>query len=139
MAATINTANSIAQDEKKFAEQTIIQFVKGTASQDVYNMHYLLHEDFHALIPEIDNATVSKSEYMKMLSWKKLGGEEKEVEIVSLDLALNTAAAKVKIMGKNGFVEAYYHLSMDTNGSWQLLHVLPFVPLKFNHQVNEPD
>jgi hypothetical protein len=117
---------SLIDQEKKFAEQTIIQFVKGTSARDIYNLSFLLHEDFHALLSENDLATVSKSEFLRMLSWKKLGGEEQEVEILSLDMAVNTASVKVQIKRTNNSFEAYYHLFMEANGSWQILHVIPF-------------
>src|SRR5688572_2066185 len=121
---------SIAQEEKKYVEQTIVQFVKGTGSQDVYNMNYLLHEGFRALISSEEETIVSKSEYMKMLGWKKIGGEELDVEILHLDLASNMASAKVRIIGKSQTSEAYYQLLMEPNGSWQILHVLSCKSIK---------
>jgi len=121
---------SIAQEEKKYVEQTIVQFVKGTGSQDVYNMNYLLHEGFQALISSEEETIVSKSEYMKMLGWKKIGGEELDVEILHLDLTSNLASAKVRIISKSHANEAYYQLLMETNGSWQILHVLSCKSIK---------
>jgi len=124
MTVAATSIASIAQEEKKYVEQTIVQFVKGTGSQDVYNMNYLLHEGFQALISSEEETIVSKSEYMKMLGWKKIGGEELDVEILHLDLSSNTASAKVKIIGKSQINEAYYQLFMEPNGSWQILHVM---------------
>src|SRR5688500_18448577 len=115
MTTTTTTSSLIDQEGKKIAEQTIIQFVKGTSAGDIYNLSYILHEDFRALLSENDLATVSKSEYLKMLSWKKLGGEDQEVEILSLDMGINTACAKVKIKTSNNSVEAHYHLLMEAN------------------------
>lgn len=111
-----------AQDEKQFIKQTIIQFASATAHRDIYSMHYLLHENFQAL--GLDEEVISKSDYMKMLSVKKLGGEELKVEIRDLDVSFNTSAAKVKIIGKDIMREMYCHLFMNANGSWQILHVL---------------
>jgi len=120
----------MAQEEKKYVEQTIVQFVKGTGSQDVYNMNYLLHEGFQALISSEEETIVSKSEYMKMLGWKKIGGEELDVEILQLDLTSNMASAKVRTIGKIQTSEAYYQLLMEPNGSWQILHVLSCKSIK---------
>jgi hypothetical protein len=126
MTTTMTASELIAQEEKKYVEQTITQFVKGTSARDIYNLSFILHEDFHALLSKNDLATVSKSEFMKMLSRKKLGGEDQQVKILSLDMAINTASAKVEVKRTNNSFEAYYHLFMEANGSWQILHVIPF-------------
>src|SRR5688500_1468779 len=112
----------LSQDERKFVTQTIIQFVKGTASRDVYNMNYLLHENFHAISEE--GSSGSKSDYMKMLAWKKIAGEEQEVEILFLDITSNAGAAKVRTKSKSATAESYYHLLMESNCYWQILHSL---------------
>jgi|SRR5688572_27137831 len=125
MTVSVTSISSVAQEEKKFVEQTIIQFVKGTGSHDVYSMNYLLHDDFRAFVASAEEAIVSKSAYMKMLGLKRIGGEELHVEILYLDISSNTASAKVKIIGKREVREAYYQLFMESNGSWQILHVLP--------------
>jgi hypothetical protein len=124
MTISLTLNRSIVQDERKFATQTIIQFVEGTANCDAYNMNYLLHENFQTL--NEDACVSSKSDYMKMLAWKKIGGEKQEVEILFLDITLNTGAAKVRTTSKSGTVESYYHLRMESNGLWQILHVLPY-------------
>jgi hypothetical protein len=125
MTASKPSFSSNAQEEKKFAGQTIVQFVKGTANRDIYSMHYLLHENFQAVLSEDDNSIASKSDYMKLLSAKVLGGENQDVEILSLDVAAYTAAAKVKITSRSGISEAWYQLFMSVNGSWQVLHIIP--------------
>jgi hypothetical protein len=130
MTASIPHIPSSAQEEKKFAEQTIVQFVKGTANRDLYSMHYLLHENFQAVLSEDESSIVSKSEYMKLLSAKVLGGEDQDVEIISLDVATYTAAAKVKITSRSDMFEAWYQLFMSVNGSWQILHIIPFAEVK---------
>jgi hypothetical protein len=118
----------LSRDERKFVTQTITQFVKGTASRDVYNMKYLLHENFQAISE--DGSSCSKSDYMKMLAWKKIAGEDQEVEILFLDITSNAGAVKVRTKSKSATAESYYHLLMESNGSWQILHVLPYQTLK---------
>lgn len=123
--AITSSPSSIAQ-EKKFIEQTIVQFVKGTTNRDAYNMNYLLHENFQAVVSSVEPSMISKSDYMKMLAWKKLGGIDQAVEIISLEVSDYTAAAKVKIATNGDMQIVFYHLYMESNGSWQVLHVLPY-------------
>lgn len=120
------TSRPFSAQEEQFVEQTIIQFASATANRDIYSMHYLLHENFQALVVDEEETLVSKSDYMKMLVEKNFGGEQQKVEIPYLDVSLNTAAAKVKIIGKDVKTEVYCHLFMNANGSWQILHVLQY-------------
>lgn len=120
----ITSSFSFVEQEKKFIAQTIAQFVNGTANRDVYNMNYILHEDFQAVIFVDETFVVSKSDYMKMLAGKKLGGMAREVEILSLEVLDCTAAVKIRIIS-NGEVQVMFcHLYMESNGSWQMLHML---------------
>jgi hypothetical protein len=128
MTIALTSNPSIAQDERKFATQTIIQFVEATANRDVYNMNYLLHENFQALTE--DACVSSKSDYMKMLALRKIGGDEPKVEILFLDIGLKTGAAKVRTTSKSASIESYYHLCMESNGSWQILHAVPYQIIK---------
>lgn len=124
MTGATTSSRSYDAQEKKFIEQTIIQFVKGTANRDVYNMNYILDENFQAVISTLGPLTISKSDYMKMLGQKNLGGVELDVEMMSMEISEYAAAAKVKITS-NGITHfAFYHLYLESNGSWQMLHVL---------------
>lgn len=117
------TLPSMAQTDEELAEQTIFQLVKATEERDVHRMHYLLHENFQAMNNE---SAVTKGDYMKMLWEKKLGGEEKEVEIPNLELAENIASAKVKISGQSETTESYYYYLFKNGSGWQVLHILPY-------------
>jgi hypothetical protein len=117
------TLPSMAQSDEELAEQTIHQLAKATEERDVHAIHYLLHENFQAMKNE---SAVTKGDYMKMLWEKKLGGEEKEVEITNLELAENMASAKVKISGHSETTELYYYYLFKNGSGWQVLYILPY-------------
>ena len=122
MTAITMTFSSNAQTERAHIEQTINQFVKATSERDVYGMHYLLHETFQDA--EFTGVR-SKSDYMKLLADRKLGGEDQKAEILSVDIAQGSASIRVKICGNSGSTESYMHLVKNDYGSWQILHILP--------------
>jgi hypothetical protein len=123
--AVIVCSSAMAQSDKNAVERTITQFVKASGSRDVHSMYYLLHEKFHGVVSTVSGEIVFKSDFMKLLGEKKLGGEEQKVELLFLDLSATTGSAKIKLAGSAGTVEAFVHLIKDSNGLWQILHILP--------------
>lgn len=87
-------------------------------------MHYLLHEKFQSVEKP---GILSKSEYMKMLGDRNLGGTELQSDIISVDLGETSASIKVRIAGGSEWAELFVHLCKNDLGSWQILHVLPYI------------
>ena len=124
---TLTTLSSLtAQTDRLSVEQTIHQFMKATADNDVHSMHYLLHEKFQGVTSPDREELASKSDYMRMLWGRKFTREEKSIEILYLDLGLNTASGKLKISSKKETFRAYYHFVKGSNGFWQILHIIPY-------------
>lgn len=116
-----------AQTNKVSLEQTIYQFVNAITNRDVYGMHYLLHENFQSVET---SGILSKSDYMKVLGDRKLGGTDLQSQILSVELAETSASLKVRISGSSEWAEFFVHLYKNDLGSWQILHVLPFIHQK---------
>mgnify|MGYP002403290168 FL=1 len=123
MTALTMTISVSAQTDKASIEQTIHQFVKATTDRDVHGMHYLLHEKFQSV--EKPNI-LSKSEYMKLLGDRKIGGSAQKAEILFIDLTENSASLKVRFSVGGETTESFVHLYKNDLGSWQILHVLPY-------------
>jgi hypothetical protein len=121
-AVTSTSAN--AQTGKASLEQTINQFVNAMGDRDVHAMHYLLHEKFQSIEK---SSVLSKSDYMKMLGERKLGGTELRSQIILVDLGESSASVKVRISGRFEWAELYVHLYKNDLGAWQVLHVLPYI------------
>jgi Putative lumazine-binding len=112
-----------AQKMKESIEETVLQFVKASSDRDVHDMYHLLHERFQSAHR---TEALTKTEYMKLLGDRKLGGEDQKAEILFIDVAENSASVKVRISGIGGTTESYIHLNKNDLGSWQILHILPF-------------
>lgn len=127
MIAATTSISAHAQTAKAPLEQTIYQFVNAIGARDVYGMHYLLHEKFQS----VEKAGIlSKTDYMKMLGDRKLGGTELRSQILSVDLGETSASVKVRISGNSEWTELFVHLCKNDLGSWQILHVLPYIHQK---------
>ena len=124
MTAVITSISANAQTGKTTLEQTIHQFVNAISDCDVHGMHYLLHEKFQSVEKP---GILSKSDYMKMLGDRKLGGTELQSDIISVDLGETSASIKVRIAGGSEWAELFVHLCKNDLGSWQILHVLPYI------------
>ena len=127
MIAVTPSISAPAQTGKATLEQTIYQFINAIGSRDVYGMHYLLHEKFQSVEK---TGILSKSDYMKMLGDRKLGGTELKSQILSVDLGETSASVKVRISTGSEWTELFVHLCKNDLGLWQVLHVLPYIHQK---------
>lgn len=112
----VMSSSLMAQTDKVSAEQTIIQFVKATDQRDVHGIFYLAHEKFQAIFMMNEskaNSVLNKSDYMKMLGERKLGGEEQKVEILDLEIAHHVVSAKVRVTKGGNSLESIYNLYRD--------------------------
>lgn len=124
----VMSSSLMAQTDRVSAEQTIIQFVKATDQRDVHGIYYLAHEKFQGIFMVNEskvNSVVNKSDYMKMLEEKKLGGDEQKVEILDLEIAYHVVLAKVRVTKGGNSFESIYNLYRDGMG-WQVLYILPY-------------
>lgn len=122
MTAVITSISANAQPGQASLEQTVNQFVNAISDQDVHGMHYLLHEKFQS----VENSGIfSKSDHMKLLGDRRMGGTELRSQIILIDLGETSASVKVRISGSSEWAELFVHLYKSDLGSWQILHVLP--------------
>ena len=71
-----------AQKAKESIEETITQFVKARRDRDVHSMYYLLHERFQSVTRA---ESLTKTQYMKLLGDRTVGGEDQKSEILFID------------------------------------------------------
>ena len=127
MTAVTNSVPASAQTGRTTLEQTVYQFVNAVGEQDVHEMHDLLHEKFQS-VEKL--GILSKTDYMKMLGDRRIGGVELQSQILSVDLAETSASLKVRLSGSSERGELFIHLCKNDFGSWQVLHVLSYTHQK---------
>ncbi|MEP2670880.1 MAG: nuclear transport factor 2 family protein [Cyclobacteriaceae bacterium] len=121
---------SKAQTEKEEVKNVITQFVQAADQQDAEQVASILHEDFRVVMNQLfgsnEVSTMSKSVYVQLIRDKKMGGEKRTIDFVSVDVVNQNASVKVLLKGKTMVFESLLHLIKTTDGKWQLINDLPF-------------
>lgn len=119
-----------AQADKVSIEQVVNQFAKAGDQRDVVQLKNLLHDDFRLVLNRLLGGEkvdlLGKEAYLKLMEEGKLGGDSRTVKILSIDITMNNATAKVALKGKALTFESYYQLVKNAAGQWQLINDLPF-------------
>jgi Putative lumazine-binding len=130
IAIIMTSVSTIAQSDKVLIEQTVNQFAKAGDARDIVQLKTLLHDEFRVAMNRLfggETVTLlTKVAYIKMMEEGKLGGDNRIVKILSVDITENNAAVKVSLKGKALTFQSYYHLIKNEKGQWQLINDLPF-------------
>ncbi|MFK7934629.1 MAG: nuclear transport factor 2 family protein [Saprospiraceae bacterium] len=94
----------------------------------------VLHADFRALVNQFmgsDGVTVlPKSAYLDMLKQEKIGGDQRQVKVHSINLTNNVAVARVTFTGKELVFHTFIQLVEDKKGNWLIISDMPNVEVK---------
>lgn len=119
-----------AQTEKEEVKKAITQFVHAADVQDADQVATLLHEDFRVVMNQLfgssDVSFMNKSVYVQLIRNKKMGGDKRTIDFVSVDVVNQNASVKVLLKGKTMVFESLLHLIKTADGKWQLINDLPF-------------
>jgi len=125
---TMNVAK--AQTEKEEVKNVITQNVQAADQQDADQVASILHEDFRVVMNQLfgsnEVSTMSKSVYVQLIRDKKMGGDKRTIDFVSVDVVNHNASVKVLLKGKTMVFESLLHLIKTADGKWQLINDLPF-------------
>jgi hypothetical protein len=126
----IMSVPALAQTDKASIEQVVNQFAKAGDQRDVTQLKTLLHDEFRVAMNRLFGGEtvvlLTKAAYIKMMEDGKLGGDDRTVQILSVDITQNNAAVKVALKGKALTFQSYYHLVKNVAGQWQIINDLPF-------------
>jgi ketosteroid isomerase-like protein len=126
----IMSVPALAQTDKASIEQVVNQFAKAGDQRDVTQLKTLLHDEFRVAMNRLFGGEtvvlLTKAAYIKMMEDGKLGGDDRTVQILSVDITQNNAAVKVALKGKALTFQSYYHLVKNGAGQWQIINDLPF-------------
>ena len=70
---------------------------------------------------------MDKATYIKMIKDKKIGGTEREVQILQVDLQKNNAMVKVLMDSKEMHFNSYFILTKSKKGMWQVISDVPII------------
>lgn len=122
-------AHSEAEAESNI--KSVIQlFVKGGDERDTTKLEEVLHGNFRVVANQLMGSStinvITKDQYLALIREGKLGGDNRVLDIQSVEIIGKNASAKVKIIGKALTFESFYHLIQNNEGKWKLVQDLPF-------------
>jgi len=105
------------------------QFAKNADNHNVSGMQEILHEDFRAIVNQAFGSKevqiMDKTSYIDLLKAKKIGGDQREVIILSIDLEDKNAIVKAKFAGTKLTFMTFIQLVKDVNGHWSVMSDMP--------------
>lgn len=125
---TLNVAQ--AQSEEEVVKNVIIEFVDAADRQDADEVASILHDDFRVVMNQLFGSTevnfMNKAVYVQLIRDKKMGGDKRTIDFVSVDVVNKNASVKVLLKGKTMIFESHLHLIKIADGRWRLINDLPF-------------
>lgn len=125
---TLNVSQ--AQTEKEAVKEAITQFVQAADHQDADQVASILHDDFRVVMNQLFGSNevnfMNKIVYVQLIRDKKMGGDKRTIDFVSVDVVNQNASVKVLLKGKTMVFESLLHLIKTADGKWKLINDLPF-------------
>jgi hypothetical protein len=118
-----SSAQQINTKAVKEVKTTIMSFANATEHRDLNKMEILLHDEYRVNI-------LSREGYLNMLKEKNIGGEFREIEILSIDVNGQNAIAKVQFRSQQLELTNYFLLVQSKEGKWQIIDDLPTMKSK---------
>ena len=131
LALLIGGASVSAQSpgDLQAVEQAIQDFAKAADDRNVEALDKVLHDDHRVLLHQAfgqPGTTVwTKETYLDMARKGKIGGEPRDIAIVSLNLQDNVASSQVVMESSKMRFESNLLLVKSAAGDWQLISDLP--------------
>lgn len=113
----------------KEIENLIKEFVQAGDSRDVLKMDQLLEQNFRTVLNQAfggtEIQTLDKSTYMQLLKDEKLGGDQRNFSIESVDIEGKNAFVKVTLTGTKMIFVSHLSLVLNEKGEWKIIQDLP--------------
>ena len=120
-----------AQDRQDLAaiETAVHDFVRLGDQQNSQGLDRLLHPQFRAVVNRLFGAEevslMDKSVYLQLIKDKKIGGDKRDVYILSVDVVNKNATVKARFEGKALRFTTFLSLVKNVDGSWQVIGDMP--------------
>ena len=104
-------------------------FASAADAQDLKGLEKILHPSYRTILNKAfgsDEVTVlSKDDYIGMAKAGKIGGAERELHILSLDIQDEIARATVVLQSETTRFNSYFSMVRNAKGEWQMIADLP--------------
>ena len=129
-----SSALASGKDEEKKIESAVREFVATADAQNAEKMANILDPNFSSLANRLFGAETtsitSREVYIKLLKEKKIGGDSRKVEILTIDVQGDNAFVKAIFDGSKLKFTSYLFLAKDQGGVWRIVTDYPAVEVK---------
>ncbi|MEL7226572.1 MAG: nuclear transport factor 2 family protein [Cyanobacteria bacterium J06576_12] len=125
--------NVHAQDSNDLAaiEQAVRDFASAGDQQNVEKLETVLHPQFRAVVNRLfgseEVSLMDKAVYLQLIEAGKIGGDERSVHILQLEVVGNNASVRAVLDGKAMHFTTFMSLVKNTDGSWQVIGDFPHI------------
>jgi len=112
----------------------ITNFSAAVETRNTMLLEPMLNENFRVIanrFPTSDKTTVlSRETYLELLKAGKIGGENRTVKVISMDINDHIAYAKVEFESDKAVFTTYQTFLLNANNAWQIVSDMPLVKIK---------
>jgi len=113
--------------------QAVHDFVKSADDRNLKNMDNILHDDYRAITNQLfggkEIQCTDKSSYLDLLKNEIIGGDQREIKILSVDLEGQNAVVKAKFTGKELIFITFIQLVKNNKNQWKIISDLPIIEM----------
>lgn len=134
--ATFGSAFAQNKKEEKAVKACIEKFATAADEQNIEELSDVLHPSYRSVLNKAfgaENATIlTKESYIGMAKEGKIGGSERSLKIVSMDVEDHIASAKVILESDALQFTSYFSMLKNEEGEWQMVSDMPLIVKKQN-------
>lgn len=118
-------------EEIRAAHQCLMDFAQAADKQDLQGLDNILHKEYRSVLNKAfgsdDTMILTKDAYIQMAKDGKIGGSEREVHVLSLDVENHIAKAKVVLLSPTMKFTSFFSMVKNAEGQWQMVEDLPVI------------
>lgn len=120
-------------DTPDFAKisEAVYAFCEGADHRDVDRLDGVLHANYRAIVNQAFGANevqlMDKPMYLDLIKKKVIGGDTREVTILSIDVEDKIAVVKAKFAGKQLNFTTFIQVVHDVDGEWRVMSDMPVI------------
>lgn len=112
-------------------ERAVEQFSAAGDQRNAAQLEALLHTEFRTVVNrQFGSEEVSlmdKAVYLQLVKDEKIGGDEREVHLLNVEIVGNNATVQAVLLGKKLRFNSFFSLVKAADGNWQIIGDFPHI------------
>ena len=131
--ASIISVNIQAQESNDLVaiEQAVRDFSAASDQRSPEKLEMILHPEFRAVVNRLfgseEVSLMDKATYLQLIKDGKIGGDQRTVHILQLEVVENNATVRAILAGKAMHFTTFLSLVKNADGKWQVISDFPHI------------